>query len=350
MILSLTNNTPFVPVYRKLVDEYKDAIITRQFHPGDKIDSINEIQRKHQVSRETAKLVLKLLAKEGLIVQKVGKGSYVANLSPMKKLWGVILPFFSVQYQDLLYNLSRQAWSAGRQLHSFLDHDNWEEEIRLVGQLINERYEAVIIIPTLDESRTAPFYHGLSPRETHVVLIDHTMAGSAFSYVIGSYDLGVERGIRYLRGKKPKGNIVFVRNEVTLGRNLVQELMEETFKNTLADAGDNQPLIIDKVENVDADLVRNNKISGIFCCDDSDAIRVIGKLKTQGVIVGADFSLVSYGNTELARYFTPAITSIDPHNSEMAVKIAEILKQKIEEKATDFSQYVVSPELVVRET
>jgi DNA-binding LacI/PurR family transcriptional regulator len=60
--------------------------------------------------------------------------------------------------------------------------------------------------------------------------------------------------------------------------------------------------------------------------------------------------LVSYGNTDLARFFTPAITSVDPHNSEMAQKISDIIKDRLEGKNTEFCQFVVQPELIVRET
>lgn len=343
--------TPFVPLYQQLADEYKQAITMRRLKPGDRIDSINDIISKHQVSRETAKLVLKILAREGFIVQHAGKGSFVANLRPMKKLWGVILPFFSNQYQDLLYELSQQAWAAGRQLHSFVDYNNWEEEIRLVGQLINDRYEAIVIVPTLDESKTAAFYKRLSSRESHVVLIDHTMAGSSFSYVIQSYDLGVRRAVAHLLERSRDGKLVFVHNEITLGRNLVQEMMEETFKAALDDAGiAERALVVDRAGRIDAAFVKANDIRGVFSCDDTDAIRIIGKLKEQEIIVGRDFALVSYGNTELARYFTPAITSVDPHNSEMAGCVAGILKSKINEEDTSFCQYIVQPELLVRET
>jgi len=187
------------------------------------------------------------------------------------------------------------------------------------------------------------------------VLIDHTMAGSAFSYVIGSYDLGVRRGVSYLAEKMPGSNIAFIRNEVTLGRNLVQEMMEETFKDAIAGLSETglpecKPVIISKVDTVDAVFLGDNHVGGFFCCDDTDAIRVIGRLKGQEKNVGDDYSLVSYGNTELAQYFTPAITSVDPHNPGMAETIAGILKSKIKDENTEFSQYVISPELIIRET
>ena len=38
----------------------------------------------------------------------------------------------------------------------------------LIGKLINESYEAVIIIPTIDEEKTTEFYKTLSSKETIV--------------------------------------------------------------------------------------------------------------------------------------------------------------------------------------
>ena len=343
-------SVPSVPIYRRLIDEYKEAIVSRRLKPGDTVDSINRIIAVHQVSRETAKLVLNVLAREGFILKRPGKGSFVADLLPRKKLWGVVLPFYSVQYEDLVHELAQRAWALGRQLYHYIDYNSFEEELRLVGQLTRERYEAVIVVPTFDESRTAEFYRSLSARETTVSLIDHTMAGSYFPYVIQSYDLGVQRGTRYLLGKTT-GSIAFVRNEIWSGRNLVQELMENTFMMVMAEERPRtMPHLIDRAGRIDAAFVREYGVGGVFCCDDSDAVRVIGQLRESGVRIPGDVSLVSYGNTHLARYFTPAITSLDPHNAEMAAKTAETLRRRIEGEPTQFRQYVVQPELLVRET
>ena len=55
------------------------------------------------------------------------------------------------------------------------------------------------------------------------------MAGSSFSYVIQSYDLGVKRVVEYM-AKKNKGNFLFVRDSSWRGLNLVAESMLETLK------------------------------------------------------------------------------------------------------------------------
>jgi DNA-binding LacI/PurR family transcriptional regulator len=260
------------------------------------------------------------------------------------------MPFYSAQYDDLLSRLRPHASTLGRELRHFIDYNNWEEEIRLVGRLLNERYEAIIVAPTLDESKTAGFYARLTPQGTYVTLIDHTMAGSYFSYVIQSYDLGVKRGMRYLLDRTPRG-IAFVRNETWTGRNLVEELMYETYSQIMAaQRPDARPVTVDRPVSLDAAFCDSHGIGAFFCCDDTDAVRVIGHLKEQGLEVGRDFALVSYGNTALACHFTPGITSIDPRNQEMADCTASILKRHLDGKSTALCQYVVQPRLVERGT
>jgi DNA-binding LacI/PurR family transcriptional regulator len=340
----------FIPIYRKLFDFYSQAILTQRLSPGVRIDSINEIQKKHNVSRETAKRVLKKLSAEGFIIQKAGKGSFVAPLGPRKPVWGVIVPFFSAHVEKLIQNLSAEADQTGRTIEHYVDYNSWEEETRLVGRMIHERYEAVIVVPTLDESKTAGFYRNLKSGGTLVTLLDHTMAGSYFTYAIQSYDLGVQRAVRYLRSRTGQ-TLAFLKNDVWAGRNMVQEVMEETFKNCVQEAANgHRALVIEHIAGIGADLLLREKVGGIFCCDDADAVRVAGRLIEWGFRIPSDISLISYGNTDLARYFTPKITSIDPHGEEMARRIAEMIHANLQGENVRYSQYVIQPDLVVRET
>ncbi|MFC1569730.1 substrate-binding domain-containing protein [bacterium] len=341
---------PFVPIYQKLYDFYKNAIITQKYQSGDRVPSINELIEHHQIARETAKSVLKMLSDNGFIIQKPGKGSFVTNLGPLKKIWGIIVPFFSAHIEELIFYLQQEATKFGRELEHFVDYNNWEEEIELVGKLINQRYEAVIVIPTFDETETASFYTRLKSGGTVVSLIDHTMAGSYFTYTIQSYDLGVKRAVNYLL-QSSTGTLAFVKNNIWLRRNMVQELMQDTFQNFIADNNSgHESIIINNVYDISKALVNQKNICGFFCCDDNDAIRVIGRLKQWGFTIPDDISIVSYGNTDMAKYFTPAITSIDPHSQEMAVTTANIIQQKLNGEDVSYSQYVLQPQIVIRET
>jgi DNA-binding LacI/PurR family transcriptional regulator len=176
------------------------------------------------------------------------------------------------------------------------------------------------------------------------------MTGSYFPYVIQSYGLGVERAVRRLVDTTG-GRVAFVRSEAWLQRSLLEEMMEERFREVVGSTnGSTEPITITGASTVSATLLQANAVRGVFCCDDSCAVRAIGRLRQEGVRIPGDISLVSYGNTELARYFTPSITSVDPHSEEMAALMARILEMHIGGESTKLCQYVVQPELVIRET
>lgn len=334
------------PIYRELFERYRDDILGFRLKPGQRVHSIAEMQEAHGVARETAKRVLNLLAKEGYIVQRPGKGSFVADLRPKQTVWGLIFPFYSVQYENLIRRVMERAAARGRELRHFCDYNNWEDEIRLVGMMLKEHFEAIVVIPTLDESRTQGFYSKLSPTDTPVVLLDHTMSMHDFPYVVQSYDLGVVRAINHLHGRRP-GGVAFVANEVWAGRNMVLEVMRETYLGMMRERCPGfEPLMLQGAASLRGDDLKARGVTGIFCGDDIIAIQVLGRLREQGFGVPDDFGVVSYGNTELCRYFTPGITSIDPGNDEMA----EVLANLIESKDGDIRQHVVQPRLVVRET
>ncbi|HOE64901.1 MAG TPA: GntR family transcriptional regulator [Candidatus Hydrogenedentes bacterium] len=338
-----------VPIYRQLVDQLRNDILTCRLIPGQRIPSITELQRSHGIARETAKRVLNLLEAQGLIRQQPGKGSFVADLRPMQPAWGLVFPFFSVQYEDLILLVAEQARQAGRTLHHLCDYNNYEEEMRLVQTMINDRYEAVIVIPTLDESRTLDFYEKLAPMGTRIVLLDHTMSSRDFPFVVQSYDLGVVRALTYLMWLKG-GGVAFVENEVWPGRNMVLELMRETYLDLMRrERPGFEPLILPRARGVDAAALRQRGITAIFCCDDLSAIQVIGRLHEQGMEIPRDYNLVSYGNTDIGRYFTPPISSVDPRNAEMARIVAALLAPE-PETPSESCQHVVHPELILRET
>jgi len=337
-----------LPIYQQLFDHYKDQILRSHLHPGQRIDSIAEIQRRHGVARETAKRVLSLLAEEGFIVQFRGKGSFVADLGPKKKVWGLVFPFFSIQYEDLILKITSHATALGRELHPFCDHNDYSEEIRLVGNMLNERYEAVLVIPTMDESKTWDFYARLSPQAPPVVLLDHTMTCNDFPFVIQSYDMGVTQAISYLTDRK-RGGVAFIENEAWSGRNMVLDLMRWTYVDLMsARRPGYEPVVLPSASQVNVMDLRKSGITGIFCCDDASAIRTIGRIKEQGGEVPRDFNVVSYGNTDLSRFFSPAISSVDPKNFEMAAVLAGLLQP--EGRLPSNTRHVTRPELVVRET
>lgn len=79
MIDRLGNQSNFVPLYIQIYRLLKEAIEKKEYQPGDKLPSENEIIKKFAVSRTTAISAIEKLAEEGLVYRERGKGTFVAS-------------------------------------------------------------------------------------------------------------------------------------------------------------------------------------------------------------------------------------------------------------------------------
>lgn len=341
-------NRSFVPIYQKLFDLYKNKIVNQALHPGVQIDSINRMMQRHSVSRETAKLVLRKLTEGKLIVSIPGKGSFVREQIETNNTWVMVLPFYSSNMEQLINKIDQEAMNRGKSFTYFFHYNNAEDEMRIVGSMVQQGYEAILVVPNYDETLTAEFYRKLSFGNSLVLLLDNTMSGSFFRYAVQSYDLGVKRAIDYLV-TKCNNNLLFIKNSSWKGRNLLFELMENTFSNIISTHYPDRSLfVISNINDLNIDFLLKNLIGGVLCCQDTDAVRLLGRLKSWNITVPQGVSVVNYGNTELTQIFEPAITVVDCLYDEMAAKASELIDQG--ESAGRYEQHVIQPKLIIRNT
>ena len=342
------NTQSFQPIYQRLLNYYRNRILQQEYKPGDKIDSINKIMSRHKVSRDTAKLVLHKLNEEGLAVTINGRGTFVPHQTRINKTWAVIIPFFSSNMEHLLNCLNDEASNRSRQFEYFLHYNNYKEETRLVTSLINKGYETVLVAPNYDESKTTEFYSRLIPGKTKLLLIDNTMTQTSMNYVIQSYDLGIKRALDYIRQKTNK-NILFVKNEIWKGKNLLNELIENSlFTYANNPTGQQRFITTGNVSAINRLFCEKQNIGGIISHNDTNTAIIVGKLIQEGIKIPDELVIVNYGNTELTRYFTPALTAIDCKYEKMATLVGEFIDTDSTEKKS--FQFVIQPELIIRNT
>lgn len=68
-----------VPLYYQLTEHLRERIAAGEWRPGDQIPTIRELCQQYSVSRMTVIQALNLLAREGLLVRRQGKGVFVAE-------------------------------------------------------------------------------------------------------------------------------------------------------------------------------------------------------------------------------------------------------------------------------
>jgi DNA-binding LacI/PurR family transcriptional regulator len=338
----------FIPKYRQLTDLYKSKISNQVYSPGDPIDSINRMMMRHGVSRETAELVLQQLIQEGLITPKNGKGPVVSSKVRKSNIWGMIIPYYSPNMERLIHHLKLEAQKRGKQLSYFLDNNSPTEEMKIVSKMINEGYGSVIVVPNSDETEMAEFYSHADRSRSQLILVDRTMSGSSFRYVVQGYGLGMKRAVDHFT-ENTTGNLLLIKSDHWKGKTNLFDYMEQIFTSTVSlDYPDREALILEDIKGLDKKLIRNSNITGILTVSDTDAIRVIGSLKEWGVNIPEQVRLLNYGDTELCVFYDPTISVVDCKYELLAAKTAELIDKG--QDAGPYEQHVIQPELVIRNT
>ena len=93
-----------LPVYYQIKQTIKNWIINKDFNPGEKIPSENELAEKFKVSRLTVRQAISQLVQEGFLISKRGEGTFVTNNESL-------ISSFSLEFtgfmDDLFYQISK---------------------------------------------------------------------------------------------------------------------------------------------------------------------------------------------------------------------------------------------------
>lgn len=80
MFIPISNNDSR-PLYEQVLDGIKDMIYKGELKPGDMLPSIRELAKDLKMSVITTKRAYFELERQGLIITRAGKGSFVADYS-----------------------------------------------------------------------------------------------------------------------------------------------------------------------------------------------------------------------------------------------------------------------------
>lgn len=103
-----------LPVYYQIKQTIKNWIINKEFNPGAKIPSENELAEKFQVSRLTVRQAISQLIQEGLLISKRGEGTFVTNNENLINSYGIEFIGFM---DDLFHQVSKSKTKSVRITH-----------------------------------------------------------------------------------------------------------------------------------------------------------------------------------------------------------------------------------------
>ena len=350
------------PFYEQIENILKYEIRKGNLKEGDKIGSHNELAKKYDVSLITIKKSLSNLIKDGILISRIGKGTFVSaghnklDISKHKSI-GLVLrdlnhPFFSPIVQSVEKKVSELGYNL-LLASSSGDIEKEENQIAhfkrigvsgLIIASMSLAYKATEYIKQLQETNfpyTMISY--MHDPDYWYVGIEHEHGGYlATKHLI---DLGYE-SIGCVHGGK--GNLLgeirkngysraLSENEIPFNSNLIYYLDQTKSRfESGNDLGKNF-------------LKLKNRPKALFFYTDSAAMGFLQAIIEGGMQVPEDVAIVGFNDIEMAKYVNPPLTTIKQDACKIGSLAAEIVVNRIEGKE-QANRTILHPKLIVRDS
>jgi GntR family transcriptional regulator of arabinose operon len=142
------------PKYLHIVESLKKNLSSGQYRGGGRLPSEAELTRRFKVSRMTVVKAIQHLQKEGLVVRRVGSGTYAAPETRLEGLvFGLLIPDLGQTeiFEPICRGMVRSPQARKHSLlwgHSFASAENNEEQAKQLCQhYLEQRVNGVFFAP-----------------------------------------------------------------------------------------------------------------------------------------------------------------------------------------------------------
>lgn len=306
---------------------------------------------KDNVLEETKQRVLESAKKLGY-VRNYSARSLVMNKS---NLIGVVIPqtepgkvmvFENPFYSEMLSSIEYHARQSG--YHIIVSGTDADETY---FQLAKQRnLDGVIIIGVYSDA----FYSGLLTAKIPIVLIDSYIEGKPFHSVRINDEESAFEAVSYLTQKRHR-EIALVSGKLKDGgvcekrflgycRALREAGLEIRTENILSGNTD-----FDSGMELAEKMLRETKVSAVFCSADIIALGVIKKLTEKKIRIPEDISVIGFDNLSIARYCTPGLTTIGQNVFDKGRAAVDLIRKGTGKKE-EAKELILTTRIVERES
>lgn len=313
------------PKYKQLVNEIIRHIKSGELHLGDKLPSIHEILKNHDISRDTVVIAYNELKSRGIISPKHGKGFYVSSTTFRNKLKIFLLFDVMNSYKEVLYRSLVNSLGLDYQADIYFHYYN----IKVFEQLIKnniDKYGYFVIMPHFNEdvSKTV----NIIPHDKLLIIDkDLRIPGNDYAAVYQDFESDIFEALsEAIPLIKKYSNIKFISNH---NFQFIPEGMESGFFKFCTK---------NKVEHKiyqDIDSSVPAKGDMFLVVSDQDLIKLIKTCLLNNWELGTDIGILSYDETPLKEILAGGISVISTDFRKMGVRVAEMIKERIIRKTAN---------------
>lgn len=332
-----------------------------------KIITIKDIAETLHISTATVSRALRgstdIKKETRLEVMRVAKElDYHPNLlasslsSKKSKVLGVIVPTINRQFwSNSISGIEKCAYEHGYKVMIFQSSESYQKELEIIETLANSRVDGILMALS-QETSSYDHIQSTIDRGIPILLFERVCSEIHTSKIVTDDFNGAREVVEHLisRGKR---QIAYLSGPMSLG---VCEERMKGFLQALKNHGitpdpklivETQEFSFETAENAMYHLwQQSTKPDALFCFADIFAIGAIHACKKMNVSVPEDIAIVGFGNDDVGRFISPALTTMSQASFEMGTIAAELIFQEINNEEDTFNHIhkVIKPELLVR--
>lgn len=261
---------------------------------------------------------------------------------------GVVLPdLFGEFFSEIIRGIDKAAHRRGLQLLLSNMHGSGEETAAALRAMRGRVDGLLLMSPQLD----AEFLARNLPKGLPAVVMNGRIEGAHYAAIVIDNQTGAHAAVAHLVAQGCR-NIAYLGGPA--GNGDADERAQGFRKAMREMLGIDDPVMLDGDFSEEAGIAAGSKLApsgvdGVFSANDMMAIGCIASLIEAGRTVPDDVAVVGFDDVPIARYVTPALTTMRVHIAELGERALERLVQTIEADAeTNFGVELLVPELVVR--
>ncbi len=311
-----------IPKYMALVNWIKEKIENNELKYGEKLYSENELSAMFDMSRQTVRQSLNILAQEKYVESRRGSGTYVtysirAKHEPTMTI-GVVTTYVGAYiFPQIIQGIETVLTQNGYSMQLSFTHNKVQNESRALRSMLEKGIDGMIIEPTQSglPNPNIELYREIQRQNIPVLLINSFYPEIKIPHVsLNDHNTGRLATEHLIRAGHRNIAAVF-KSDDNQGHLRYAGYMEALLTAGLEIHDENvlwysTEDIADFPQESERLLRRVAGCTGIVCYNDELALKVYDILKAANYSIPDDISMVSIDNSDLAELCEVPLTSV----------------------------------------
>ena len=324
-----------IPLAEVLLAKLRRQLAARNPQPGEFALSESDLARSEGVNRRFVRQAVDVLIREGKLERRPGKGLYVRNPACTSRLVQIILYDLKINMcAEIAQSAKRAGLGAGVQTQIYDAHGDFDADLEVIRNLPKSSAEGAIIV-SLHHQRFLRALYELGALRYPFVLLDQVVRGlGAPSVLADNYQGGYMVGQRLTQsGHRRIGFVGLLASQTARCRldGLRDALgnVGVAFGSGLVRIPRGQPTPeawMCEIARVAKELLElRERPTALFISTDLLVPAVYGAIRSLGLRIPEDVSVVGFDGDPLCRLLTPTLATVRQPSHDMGALAMEML-------------------------